>query len=360
MTKSSLLVCLFLLLQPAELVLLDHQTKARNTNDTLVANTSSQRPFGYCFYSVLGLPIGASMEDVDNTYLELRREYPPNSGNQETEEIYQQITEAYDVLGVKYTKDVYDQNGGMKGYETWERGYVKPPPVYAKAHTDEHGRLTVVLSMDSSTSNAITMTEDEDEDEDEDISVILWGDYGRPFNYCFYAVLQLNRRLAATWTTQDFEAAYSLLLKKYPANSVGKDLFMHKKIKEAYQVLSNTQLKEMYDTSGMEGFQEWEFEQRMERRRDYVKGLEMEVRGLFEDLANMIVDKIHAGYPADSVIKEVLMNEKVKEAVQVLRNTQVKGLEIKLEDMIEDLSDMVLGKVFAGQKNDTISIVGNS
>ena len=63
------------------------------------------------FYSVLGVPKGASADDIKKAYRKLVMQYHPdrNQGNPEAEERFKQISEAYDVLSKPDRRAEYDQ-----------------------------------------------------------------------------------------------------------------------------------------------------------------------------------------------------------------------------------------------------------
>src|SRR6059058_4856941 len=71
------------------------------------------------FYMVLGVPRGASDEDIKKAYRKLAMQYHPdrNNGAKEAEERFKEITEAYDVLRDPQKRAAYDRYGeaGLRG-----------------------------------------------------------------------------------------------------------------------------------------------------------------------------------------------------------------------------------------------------
>ena len=71
------------------------------------------------FYSVLGVPRGASDDDIKKSYRKLAMQYHPdrNNGSKEAEERFKDITEAYDVLRDPQKRAAYDRYGeaGLRG-----------------------------------------------------------------------------------------------------------------------------------------------------------------------------------------------------------------------------------------------------
>jgi len=65
------------------------------------------------YYEVLGLPKGASVEDVRKAYRKLARKYHPdlNPGDKVAEERFRSLQEAYDILGDEKKRKMYDQYG---------------------------------------------------------------------------------------------------------------------------------------------------------------------------------------------------------------------------------------------------------
>jgi len=71
------------------------------------------------FYSTLGVPRGASDDDIKKAYRKLAMQYHPdrNNGAKDAEERFKEITEAYDVLRDPQKRAAYDRYGeaGLRG-----------------------------------------------------------------------------------------------------------------------------------------------------------------------------------------------------------------------------------------------------
>ena len=65
------------------------------------------------YYSVLGIPRSATVEDIKKAYRKLALRYHPdrNPGNKESEEKFKTISEAYEVLSDSEKRQAYDQFG---------------------------------------------------------------------------------------------------------------------------------------------------------------------------------------------------------------------------------------------------------
>jgi curved DNA-binding protein len=73
------------------------------------------------YYQVLGVDRKASTKDIRKAYRKLARQYHPdvNPGNNEAEEKFKQINEAYEVLSDDDKRKKYDQLGSS--YQQWQR-----------------------------------------------------------------------------------------------------------------------------------------------------------------------------------------------------------------------------------------------
>lgn len=80
------------------------------------------------FYKVLGVSRNASDEEIKKAYRKLAKKYHPdmNPGNKAAEQKFQDISEAYSVLGDEKKRKIYDECG-MKAFENGN------PEEYAKA-----------------------------------------------------------------------------------------------------------------------------------------------------------------------------------------------------------------------------------
>lgn len=67
------------------------------------------------FYTILGVPRGATQEEIKKAYRSLARKYHPdrNNDNEETTARFQEITEAYETLSNPETRNLYDRLGPL-------------------------------------------------------------------------------------------------------------------------------------------------------------------------------------------------------------------------------------------------------
>ena len=65
------------------------------------------------FYQILGVLRSASHEEIKKAYRKLARKYHPdiNPGNREAEQKFKEISRAYDALGNKKKRKLYDEFG---------------------------------------------------------------------------------------------------------------------------------------------------------------------------------------------------------------------------------------------------------
>ncbi|HEX7043798.1 MAG TPA: DnaJ C-terminal domain-containing protein [Burkholderiales bacterium] len=80
------------------------------------------------YYQILGVPRGASEEDIKKAYRRLARKYHPDvSKERDAEERFKEISEAYEVLKDKEKRAAYDRLGQYRPGEEF-----RPPPDWAE------------------------------------------------------------------------------------------------------------------------------------------------------------------------------------------------------------------------------------
>lgn len=87
------------------------------------------------YYDVLGVPKNADERKIKQAYRKLAKRYHPdtNSGDKQAEQNFKEVSEAYDVLGNKEKRKLYDQYGfaafdesmgaGNRGQNTYREGF---------------------------------------------------------------------------------------------------------------------------------------------------------------------------------------------------------------------------------------------
>ena len=73
------------------------------------------------YYKILGVPRGASADEIKKVYRNLAKKYHPdrNPGDKQAEDRFKQINEAYQVLSDPQKRARYDQLG--ESYSQWQQ-----------------------------------------------------------------------------------------------------------------------------------------------------------------------------------------------------------------------------------------------
>lgn len=84
----------------------------------VLSSVAVRGAMGKDYYKILGVPKGASDDDIKKAYRKLALKYHPDKNKSASaEERFKEVAEAYEVLSDKKKRDVYDQYGeeGLKG-----------------------------------------------------------------------------------------------------------------------------------------------------------------------------------------------------------------------------------------------------
>ena len=89
------------------------------------------------YYQVMGVPRGASQEDIKRAYRKLARKYHPDvSKEKDAEERFKELQEAHEVLRDPEKRAAYDQLGA-----NWQQGQdFRPPPDWGKGFEFSRGQ----------------------------------------------------------------------------------------------------------------------------------------------------------------------------------------------------------------------------
>ena len=114
------------------------------------------------YYEALGLPRGASLDDIKKAYRKLARKYHPdmNPGDPSAEDKFKEISEAYEILSDPEKKKMYDQfgdaafspGGGPGGQRTWTwrggggEGSFEGFDFFGGGATDQYGSFSDIFS----------------------------------------------------------------------------------------------------------------------------------------------------------------------------------------------------------------------
>lgn len=93
------------------------------------------------YYSILGVPKGASQKEIKKNYKKLARKYHPdlNPNNKVSEERFKEITEAYEVLSDEGKRKLFDQGADPLG-GAQNQSYQQQRPFYYSSQENDGAR----------------------------------------------------------------------------------------------------------------------------------------------------------------------------------------------------------------------------
>ena len=128
------------------------------------------------FYQILGVPRGASRDDIRNAYRKLARKHHPdiNPGNKDAENKFKEISAAYEVLHDEKKRKLYDEFGeaGLatgfdpekaRSYQQWQQQSARSGGAYefnADDFSDLFGGLGGMFSQGARAQNGPVRGED--------------------------------------------------------------------------------------------------------------------------------------------------------------------------------------------------------